>query len=735
MVHLPGVLATKAPVDRGDRGREAAMQAAVWEGDGQDPLEILKAKLELSDLVKQEMKSVIRAQHTKIEEYRKEVLHLKKFMSLKDRAHAHEVMTREQAKPAQAAPEGADEEEAGTYSKVQLHLLEDMRQEVGRSRLERSELEAQVRRLKNVVADLRTRNATLKQASQRHLDMLSQLGALDGQPALFSPLSRTPGALTRSTTACESALVESATEASVEESPTRGAALSKCGTAASLVLGEGLLPEEEAGEEAAPEGEAALAPALGRAGTGALSSPSRGTSRATTKLTPRETPRAARAGQGVGGAVGRRLTQAARHAMSLWHEESPRSLFHQLFHAAAQIVDNSSLALMLFVADPWLRRTMVESSASDGEDRGASCGSQQLLHTTFYLSGKVTVHGYWRGGLRPEPPRFPDLSSLPIQGRGSVLALPVQAGTGRPVLAVVQATGTAAQEPAGDGGAEASTSCNALALSDSQLIALQLLCTTAGGMLDMRRQVESAKAVNTRALGSLDIVAKVHSAASVSEFEQIAKLRMTNFFNVFTARITFYNPASRELLATATRAYRRGDSPKGETNPMPAIGRRNITRISVQDGIVGRCVRKRQIFHLDPVMSSPFVSEAADGVDIDGDKGFVNMLAGPMIADLSDDSSRVVGVLQLIHKRPRREADSLALEQPMAGGGGDAKDKAPRRSGCEAFTQEDQHLFAEMLRVLGMAAYRTMQVQARGDMDEPSGQRLEASIEKLLGIA
>jgi len=290
---------------------------------------------------------------------------------------------------------------------------------------------------------------------------------------------------------------------------------------------------------------------------------------------------------------------------------------------------------------------------------GDAGGGKVMRRTTFYLSGKLTVHGYRRDGRRPEPPRFASLAALPIRGAGPVLALPLQAGPGQPVLAALQATAAPAEEraaydplwsevPGGRECEELSVADGFLSLSDGQISSLELLCSTAAGILDMRRRTESVKALQARTMECLEIVSKVHSVPHLVEFEQRAKILMTSFFNVACARIVFYSAATRELMAVATREHCRGNNGTSPREPKAVIGRQNITRISVQDGVVGRCVRKRQIFHLDPIITSPFISEAADGIEVNGQKGQVNMLAGPLVADLSDDTSKVVGVLQLI---------------------------------------------------------------------------------------
>lgn len=106
-----------------------------------------------------------------------------------------------------------------------------------------------------------------------------------------------------------------------------------------------------------------------------------------------------------------------------------------------------------------------------------------------------------------------------------------------------------------------------------------------------------------------------------------------------------------------------------------------------------------QSYHLERLKNSPEVSERADGVDMSGRASESNMLAGPMVARIGDDQPFVIGVLQLIEKKRSEDAGKGGLF-------------------CDSFTEQDQRFFKSMLQILGLAAYRTMQLQARaGDSD------------------
>lgn len=411
--------------------------------------------------------------------------------------------------------------------------------------------------------------------------------------------------------------------------------------------------------------------------------------------------------------------------MMLWSEQEPRGLLRALLHNAGRLCEQS---LTLYVVDPWLRASMADnagaSAASGGAGASAVVSSSLLKPTLFYLdSGRVTLHAFRRDGLRAEPPRFTEIASLPVMAASGFMALPLQAGPGRPVLAAMQITGDVAQSPTAGQSEQ-----RGMLLSPSQVTAIQLLCGTAAGILDLRRRVDVVRAVQSRSRQCLAITAEVHGVHNLSEFEGRVKLLATKFFNVATARLCFYDADSQELVTSTIRGRRCEDGqpgPHGHHEGLPslaAVGRRSLTRFSVRHGVVGRCARKQAVVHLERVMASPFISETADGVDINGREGEVNMLAGPMVARFADGSSQVVGVLQLLDKKRRPLDDPLAaLEQPeVAGMGGqqprgEAAASAAGMSApsliCDPFTAEDQDFFAEVLRILGLAALRTVQAQ------------------------
>lgn len=440
-----------------------------------------------------------------------------------------------------------------------------------------------------------------------------------------------------------------------------------------------------------------------------------------------------------------RLSQAVRGNSQLWREERPRGVLLALLNAANRIVNGGAPAtITLYVVDPWLREVM----SADSED---AC--QVLRPTTFYLSGKVTVHAYERNcPTRATPPRFKELSALPIIGVGPVFALPLQTRTGEPILAALQvvvrgeSSSDSSKGWAGSGrmpkartGADSpregdEEGSGPSYLLDSQFSALQLLCTTCTGILDMQLRVEGVMAVRGRARDCLDITAEVHGASTLTDFEQRTKNLLMNFFKVTYVRVCFYDHEAGELVVAMNSAYGRtgGVDDKDENvrksnTQAPLVGRRYLMRISARDGVVGRCVRKEQIYKVERIMTCPHVNEAADGVDLAGRSGDVNMLVGPMVANLSDETTQVMGVLQLMEKKQRTDADATIMRAAANTGAGplpSAREahnlarKSALKPSCEAFTAEDEHFFSELLKILGLAAFRTMQAQVLCDCSD-----------------
>jgi len=547
--------------------------------------------------------------------------------------------------------------------------------------------EAQVRRLKNQLSELHKRNADLKRLTRRYSAMLSQT-SMPEEP--------------RGIRCC----VSSVGSASTPFSPS----------------GEHSFPATQEAAPSQPSGGLLQVPPSPGPASPALRGSSPGPSRQSSN-----SPRSPRFN--AGGSA--RFRIASRALMALWREESERGILGALLHGACQLTqqaegDGRATTVMLYLSDPWLRSAV----ASSGEDRGTNGRSRMDSPTVFYLKGKVCLHGYGVAGHRTEPPRFPDLSSLPLQRAGQVLALPLQAGH-EPILGALQVSAGGHQTPA-DGHfkvlADGDSSATPLSLSDSQVHGLQLLISMASGIIAQRCRLQASKALYVRSRECLALTTEVQGAHTIMEFEQSVKVCMTRFFHVTIVRVSFYDPQTQKLLTTSApvRLRKGGRTPGQLENKNAMVGRRTISRFPLE-GCVGRCVRYRQVIHVESVAKFPHISEHADGLDL-SDTHDVNMLCGPMVAKAADDSWQVVGVLQLIEKKRRSDSDAhvdgAAGEAPSPG--------LARRGVCEEFTEEDQDFFGSLLRPLGQAAQRTMRAQLYGEPASGSAESAAMNIERLL---
>lgn len=630
-----------------------------------------KHKAAATDELIEQLKMVIRAQHEKIEELRTQT-----------------VVPTMQSSPSLSS----------VSSVMQMHLLEDAKRESDEVRLERTRLAAQVKRLTNQMRELRARNEDLKRTSRRYAAMLSQSGEVHSNGSVCSGFAPTP------------ALTDMA------------------------------IPES--GPSIGPS------PSASPAASGAFEDSTASRFRTSGTSVPNRSPSPPSGSPAAGASA--RLTRASRVSMGLWHEMSNRGLLSVFLHAASQLVEGGqSVAATLYVVDPWLRGAMAEQPA--GTQNNIGC--QMMRPSTLYLGGTVRVDAYRRDGGRAEMPCFSDVAALPPRGSGAAMALPLQSSPGEPMLAVLQvavanvgppekATSRAKVEAMGVGAGQTlkeenkAVSGGVLALSDSQVMSLQLLCSTAAGILGMRRQVATSKAVQRRTRECLGIAAEVHCARNLVDFEQSVKAMMTKFFNVAIVRVSFYDPDSKELLTIATRANRRKDDEnvrRQSSAHVAHVGRRNITKFPVREGVCGHCLQRQEVIHLNTMLDTPFLSEKADGVELSSTASEHNMLAGPMSAHFSDGKSTTVvpmGVLQLVQKKPRADGDPADLTESNEGQSGP---KSQARTNCVSFSSEDEDFFTELLCIVGLAAYRTMQAQSRAG-DEDGVAVPGVSIERLLAM-
>lgn len=434
--------------------------------------------------------------------------------------------------------------------------------------------------------------------------------------------------------------------------------------------------------------------------------------------------------------AGMRFSQAMRGVHALWREEAPRCILSSLMGAAWGLLHNGAPAILtLYIIDPWLQGVMAgKGTGDDIIDDSEKIKLQPWKPTLLYLQGKVTIHAYQRQAGRVEPPRFTDLDQLPIRMVGQ-LALPLQI-EGRPPSAVIQVvvprrSDSPGRPPVGrprmqdehEGPKETVTEH----ITDAQISGLQLLCGTAANIIEMRSQTSAERAIRMRAEDCLAVTAELSSVPRLTDFEQMVKVHLKRFFNVGFVRLCFWDNSTRMLVTAPDRPYCAGGVVHGDqrddSSKNAVVGRRQLMHVSLEDGIVGKCTKKLQVFHVERIIMSADASERADGVNMSGHSAHLNMLAGPMVAHLNE-KMLLIGTLQLVEKKPHNDAGSAGMKTKPSTGAHQSHRNASR---VEPFSEEDQTFFSSMLKILGLAAYRTMQLQVRSEAGE-----VEIDIEKLL---
>lgn len=594
-----------------------------------------------------QLKTVIRAQHAKIEELRKQEKEKDTMQSEK-------------------------QPETIVSTNVHLQMIEELKRDASRDREALSKMTSQVRRLQNLLKDLREENQDLKHGNKRYAGMLSGLGPHSAAAAVPSTVASATMPLSARTPAISSTALPIAHQ-SPSWPPQLGA------TAGAAMDPSPVVPPSSAVE------------------AGALT---------------------ARGGK-VNGTM--RLTQAMRGVFGLWREETPAAILISLMGSACSLLQGGPPAITtLFVVDSWLRSAMETRPHDTAED------SARLQPTKFYLKGQATVCGYQRQPGRVEPPRFADLSCLPNRSLGQ-LVLPVHAKD-KPMYAVVQVVIPRATDslpvhgPVGRPRVrdalqgvtdEDNLSERSVALTDAQISGLELLCGTAASIIETHLRSTDEQTIRKRSEECLAIAAEISSVPRLTDFEHAVKILLLKFFHVACVRLCFYDSDSHVLLTVPTRPHRSGsmagvpDEEDDAFQTAPVVGRRRLQRISTKNGIVGKCVRKMQVIHSESLAGSVEVSERADGVDMAGWTTDINMLTGPMVANLSQKVV-TIGTLQIIEKKSS-SVDGSSTRTPKAR-------PSSKLAECIPFSEEDQRFFSSMLKVLGLAAYRTMQLQARNDM-------------------
>lgn len=634
---------------------------------------------DLEHLVSQ-LKIVVRKQHAKIEELRSGSEEKVDVKALIDKAD-----------------ETDDSKTEYPIPKVQALMIAELKRTAVKDREERAKMKSQIRRLQNLVEDLRATGQTHKLANKRAQSILTDLGTPSFITAAALSASPSTATLPSSVAATPSSLMELS---SVVGNDSTLETQSSIGASPSPQLLQTL-----AGPGAAANAALRLAspyPSEGLSHTGAEAGA--------------VTARAAQPSATT------RLQQCQQGILTLWRMDTPRDIMVSLISSAWNLLRGGAPAILtLYIIDPALQSAMQGNVEDDSEE----AKMQRWQPTKFYLQGKTTVHAYQKqSGRRVEPPRFADLDVLPLRGV-SQLALPLQTNN-QPVSAVLQVVipqqrdGSPGQGRVGrprvrdelegvvDPGRHSEP---VVTLTDAQVSGLNLLCGTAASINEMRVRSAKEQEIRKRSEEVLVVCAEVSSVPRLTDFEQAVKIVLMKFFNVACVRLCFFDNESRVLLAAPTQPHRAGAAPVtiDPTLKKAMVGRRQLVRISLQEGIVGKCARKVQNTHVERLIGSADISERADGVDMSGRSTDLNLMCGPMVAHLSDKMI-LIGTLQVIEKK---------LPAGVV--------RSANSSACAPFSEEDERFFASILKILGLAAYRTMQLQARSDRAD-----VDIHVEKLL---
>jgi hypothetical protein len=149
---------------------KAAMiaDAAAAVAGGKNP-----SKKDLHDLLVRQLKTVIKAQHSKIEELRAASAAVK-------------------SKVVTELPHEAELGPSAIFAstKIQAQIIEDLRRNASKDREERSKLVSQVRRLQNLVTELRADNQELKHTNKRYQGLLSEVGHSPSVDSVTAPTEK-----------------------------------------------------------------------------------------------------------------------------------------------------------------------------------------------------------------------------------------------------------------------------------------------------------------------------------------------------------------------------------------------------------------------------------------------------------------------------------------------------------------------------------------------------------------
>mmetsp|Transcript_28082 Transcript_28082/g.61304 ORF Transcript_28082/g.61304 Transcript_28082/m.61304 type:complete len:648 (-) Transcript_28082:167-2110(-) len=364
-----------------------------------------------------------------------------------------------------------------------------------------------------------------------------------------------------------------------------------------------------------------------------------------------------------------------------WREEvaSPAEVMQALVDIANRVLsDRPCVTVTVYMIDPWLRKTT--TSADVGQP------------TVYYLGqGSTQLQVLPQEGVRPEPPRFPDVTGLPVRTRSCVaVALQIPLPGRDRTLGVLQAVSVEAPQVRKSrspsrgpkvlrgvlGSSTAKEPRGSSGFGDSHLLCLQLACNVASGLLQQLERLEYKSRVLHKMSGCVEAVVAMNKCRSLPDFEQRVKHLFGMLFSVNLVRVLFFDEETGNLLISSVQVAQ----PK----------RKQVVEIELDKGIVGLCAKRRQIVHIANISQHPYVDMFADGLNRSGRpvNPQASMLCGPLVVDY-DEGSRLVGVIQLL-ERSRKVADASAWGE---------------------FSPEEQRMFEQLLRVCAHVVWRTFQVQ------------------------
>jgi len=304
--------------------------------------------------------------------------------------------------------------------------------------------------------------------------------------------------------------------------------------------------------------------------------------------------------------------------------------------------------------------------------------------------------GFHKDGIRPEPPHFGDLQALPTR-TPTVHAVPIQTPTSHTKLSVLQIVSSEELQRRSPrqtpkvllktiGAQEVDERQEKQqGFTDAQMMTLQLVCNITGGILEQLKVFQQKEHLLDRMRVCVDVAVSINQAKSLPDFEQRAKHLLGNFFQVTCVRILFYDDETQELLISSAQMKRKG-----------------VSRVRLDKGVVGLCAKRQLTFppppnmgvvHVTNISHHPYMDSAADGLQRSGRpiSADAAMLVGPLVID-QPQGTRLVGIVQLLERRKKHSHGTAD-------------------HGVDGFTDEEQNLFQQILRICAHVAWRTYKVQ------------------------